>query len=308
MSAPAIRFENLTKSFGRGSKRVTAIKNLNLEIPSGEVYGFLGPNGAGKTTTIRLLMDLIRPDEGKAFVFGQQVNMHPESLKRVGALVEDAVFYDYLSGKDNLRVLGYVERNVPSERIEGLLKQVGLEDSSERRVGEYSTGMKQRLGIAAALLNDPALVVFDEPTVGLDPEGIVEMRLFIRSLAKQQGKTVFLSSHMLNEVEQICDRVAIIRRGALIREGSVKELLAQGSAALRIQATPMQRARQLLSEHWQISVTDDWLHISAAQDDSPAIIEQLVGANVRVRQVVIDQQSLEDYFLNVTAAEESEES
>jgi ABC-2 type transport system ATP-binding protein len=303
MNTPAIRFENLTKSFGRGNKRVRALRNLDLDIPAGEVYGFLGPNGAGKTTTIRLLMDLIRPEEGRAFVFGQEVDKHPEALKRVGALVEDAVFYNYLSGHENLKVLGYVESDVSEKRIEYLLDQVGLSDSADRRVDGYSTGMKQRLGIAVALLNDPALVVLDEPTVGLDPVGIVEMRLFIRALAEEHGKTIFLSSHLLNEVEQICDRVAIIRQGSLIREGLVKELLSQGSTELRIQATPIDRAREALQQRWHVSIVDDWLHVSVSHEDSPAIVERLVGANVKVRQVVIDQQSLEEYFMDVTAAE-----
>ena len=203
--------------------------NLDLEIQPGQVYGFLGPNGAGKTTTIRMLMDLVRPTRGVVRIFGQDTHRNSQVLKRVGALVEGASFYSYMSGRDNLVVLAHTANNYCPDRIEFLLEQMELSKSAGQPVSNYSLGMKQRLGIAAALLNDPELVILDEPTNGLDPSGIQAMRSFIRDLAEKDGKTVFLSSHLLHEVEQVCDRVAIIHKGSIVREGIVSELLSGGA-------------------------------------------------------------------------------
>ena len=208
----AIQTENLSKTYGRGKNAVAAVKGLNLAVSPGQVYGFLGPNGAGKTTTIRMLLDLIRPSGGKAEIFGRDVR-DAGSLRRVGGLVEGPAFYGYLSGYNNLEVLARTANDYRQERIRSLLDQVGLGSRVKTPAGSYSLGMKQCLGVAAALLGDPDLLLLDEPTNGLDPAGIQEMRGFIRHLAKEQGKTVFLSSHLLNEVEQTCDRVAIIHHG-----------------------------------------------------------------------------------------------
>ncbi|MBN1669329.1 MAG: ABC transporter ATP-binding protein [Anaerolineales bacterium] len=295
----AIQLQDLSKTFGRGEKSVQAVCNLNLEIGTGQVYGFLGPNGAGKTTTIRMIMTLIRPSHGRVYLYGQDVQQHSEVLKRVGALVEGPAFYGYLSGRENLEVLARTANNYHPQQITSLLQQVGLANGARREVGHYSLGMKQRLGIAAALLSDPELIIFDEPTNGLDPAGIKEMRQFIRSLASQQGKTVFLSSHMLNEVEQTCDRVAIIHQGQLVREGAVTDLLAE-ETKLRIQASPLDKALEVLQGYWGVSVSAEWLVVNAAAGDSPDIIKRLVEQNISVYQVVVERQSLEDYFMTVT--------
>lgn len=296
----AIKFEDIYKTFGSGAKRVNAVTNLNLSISAAQVYGFLGPNGAGKSTTIRMLMDLIRPSRGTARVFGEDTRSNPDALKRVGALVEGAAFYNHLTGQGNLEVLGRTSNNYQPERIESLLDQVGLGQRAYHKVGGYSTGMKQRLGIAATLLNDPDLVIFDEPTSGLDPAGIQDMRGFIRNLVKEEGKTVFLSSHLLNEVEQICDRVAIIHQGEILREGNVAALLADGETKIRVQAAPLDKAKAVLEAKWQVTIEADWLIVSASHDDSPEIIKQLVTEGIAVRQTIIQRQSLEDFFMAVT--------
>jgi ABC-2 type transport system ATP-binding protein len=298
----AITIENLNKSFGwRRRRRVQAVKNVTLDIPAGLVYGFLGPNGAGKTTTIRMLLDLIRPDRGDVYLFGQHVRRQRSILSRVGAMVEGAYFYNFLTGRRNLEVLALTSNlDLPRQRFDELLRQVGIFEASRRRVRGYSTGMKQRLGLAAALLGDPDLVILDEPTNGLDPHGIQEVRVFIRELVDQHGKTVFLSSHLLNEVEQVCDRVAIIDRGEIIREGSVAEIVS-GKPMLRVEAEPLAKAEALLREHWTLSADGaNALLIDAARDDAPTIVEKLVAAQIRVYHVAAQRQTLEEYFLSVT--------
>jgi ABC-2 type transport system ATP-binding protein len=301
----AIRTEALSKTFGKGKVRVAAVRNLDLEVESGQVYGFLGPNGAGKTTTIRMLMDLIRPSGGSAQIYGRDVRTS-RALKHVGGLVEGPAFYGYLSGRNNLEVLARTADDYRPERIRELLEQVGLTARAGQPVGSYSMGMKQRLGVAAALLGDPDLVILDEPTNGLDPAGIQEMRGFIRGLAKDRGKTVFLSSHLLNEVEQTCDRVAIIHQGEMIREGSVAGLLAEHASNLRIQAAPVEQAEEALRERWRTSRESvpgesvPWLVVEAPPQESPQVVELLVGRGVQVHQVIIQRQTLESYFLAAT--------
>ncbi len=299
----AIQLENLSKAFGRGKQRVDAVRDISLEIPSGVVFGFLGPNGAGKTTTIRMLMDLIRPTSGRAYLFGQDVRRKPDVYKRVGALVEEAAFYEHLTGRQNLEVLARTARDYRSGRVEYLLNQVGMVDRADQLVKAYSTGMKQRLGIAATLLTDPDLIILDEPTNGLDPDGIKDMRAFIRSLAEEQGKTVFLSSHQLREVERVCDRVAIINQGEVLREGAVGELLGRRSE-LRIRAIPIQEAHAVLSKEWQVTFDGAWISVRARPNESPKIIRQLVMFDVDVHEVVVTKQSLEEYFLAVTKSNE----
>jgi len=295
----AIQTRGLNKTFGRRArKRVQAVKDLNLEVQAGQVYGFLGPNGAGKSTTIRMLLGLIHPTSGDAYIYGQHVQRQHGVLRRVGALVEGAAFYPFLSGHRNLEVLARTANCYDPARIETLLAQVGLAERATQRVKGYSTGMKQRLGLAAALLGDPDLLILDEPTNGLDPSGMHEIRTFIRKLADEQGKTVFLSSHLLGEVEQVCDRVAIINLGEIVREGAVEELLA-GKSTLRVEAQPLQRAADVLRAHWPVSVNETWLTVSARRAESPQVIRQLVAAGVDVYQVTGQRQTLEEYFLAV---------
>jgi ABC-2 type transport system ATP-binding protein len=303
----AIRIENLHKHFGRRhSKRVQAVKNLNLEVAAGQVYGFLGPNGAGKTTTIRMLLDLIRPNQGDVYLFDRHVQRERAVLSRVGSMVEGATFYDFLTGRRNLEVFALTSNlDLPPERFDEVLALVDMKERSRRRVKGYSTGMKQRLGIAAAMLTDPDLVILDEPANGLDPHGIAEIRGLVRKLADEYGKTVFLSSHQLGEVEQVCDRVAIINQGQLIREGTVSDLVSK-KAQFLIRVKPLQQALAALNTHWTcVPHTDEALLVDAGDDDIPIIIKQLGENGVQVHEVTPYRQSLEDYFLSVTEGENS---
>jgi ABC-2 type transport system ATP-binding protein len=303
MSELAIAVQGVHKQFGRGKRRFKAVDELTLEVRAGQVYGFLGPNGAGKTTTIRMILDLIHPSQGQVHVFGQAVRANAAPLRRVGALVEGATFYPYLTGRKNLEVIARMGGYFDPARVQSLLELVNMADRADRPTRGYSTGMKQRLGLAAALLGDPDLVILDEPTNGLDPAGIQEMRAFIRRLVDEQGKTVFLSSHMLTEVEQICDRVAIINRGKLVREGEVKALLAE-KVRLRIEAHPLEQAKQLLTPRWTLSSGDSaGFYVHAGREQAPAVVEALVSGGAQVYQVTPQQQSLEEYFLEATQGE-----
>src|SRR6266536_6322544 len=221
-----ISTNRLTKAFGR----LVAVNDLHLQVMRGDVFGFLGPNGSGKTTTIRMLLGLIRPTAGRAIIFGMDTTQHmPLILPRIGAIVETPVFYPYLSAVDNLRVIGaasgMVSGKANQRRIDEVLELVELHVKAKMAYRKYSLGMKQRLGIAAALLTDPELVLLDEPTNGLDPAGVIEIRRLIKRLSSL-GKTIFLSSHILYEVQQVCNRVAILKKGNLLKQGNVAELLA----------------------------------------------------------------------------------
>jgi ABC-2 type transport system ATP-binding protein len=233
----ALRTRGLKKRYGARP----ALQGLDLVVPAGVVYGLLGPNGAGKTTLMRLLVGLIRPDAGEIEILGQPYTWRQrQRLFRVGALVESPTFYGYLSGRDNLRALAATGGPVGPGRIDAVLDLVGLHERSRDKVGTYSMGMKQRLGIAGAMLSDPELLLLDEPANGLDPGGIVAMRHTLRGLT-EAGKTVFISSHILPEVQQLVDVVGIVDHGKLIREGSIAELLAEG-AHVRVQVPDAERA------------------------------------------------------------------
>ncbi len=220
-----ISTSRLTKAFGN----LVAVNDLHLQVMRGDVFGFLGPNGSGKTTTIRMLLGLIRPTAGRAIIFGMDNSYQlPAILQRIGAIVETPVFYPYLSGKDNLHAVaaasGMVSGSASNRRVEEVLEIVELRAQAKDAFRKYSLGMKQRLGIGAALLNDPELVLLDEPTNGLDPAGVFEIRQLIQRLSTL-GKTIFISSHILYEIQHVCNRVAILQRGNLIKQGAVSELL-----------------------------------------------------------------------------------
>jgi ABC-2 type transport system ATP-binding protein len=235
----AVVTTGLTKEFG--DRRV--VDSLDLAIPNGSVCGFVGPNGAGKTTTIRMLLGLIRPTSGEGRILHGDIHDPPSYLGRVGALIESPAFYPALSGWDNLLVLTRLGQ-LQASTIPGALERVGLADRARDRFGRYSLGMKQRLGIAAALLADPALLILDEPTNGLDPAGIVEMRSLIRSLA-DEGMTIFVSSHLLSEIEHICDHVVMIRSGRSVFQGSVSELRDKRTAELVLRPEDPRQLGQL---------------------------------------------------------------
>jgi ABC-2 type transport system ATP-binding protein len=301
MSTIAIHADGLTKVYPQS----VAVKDLNLHIPAGTVYGFLGPNGAGKTTTIRMLLGLIRPSAGTARVLGHDVvQARGQIAPLVGAMVETPAFYTYLSGLDNLRVLaGSSGLALPQARYDQLLELVALADRARDKVKTYSLGMKQRLGVAATLLNDPQVVFLDEPTNGLDPAGTVDMRKLILRMG-QEGRTVFLSSHLLHEVEQVCSEVAIVQHGATIRQGRVRDLLAaEGKTGYAIEARPLDRALAVLKKYPQLDAQGPdraQIHVSAQPQEMPHIVRTLVNANVDVFQVIARQASLESWFLEIT--------
>jgi ABC-2 type transport system ATP-binding protein len=291
-----IQTEALTKRYDA----TVAVRELVLEVRRGEVYGFLGPNGAGKTTTLRMLLGLVRPTSGRASVLEQPPGA-AGALARVGALVEAPAFYPYLSGRDNLSVLAR-HAGVAGDRVGAVLDQVRLRDRAGDRVRTYSLGMKQRLGVAAALLKDPELLILDEPTNGLDPAGMAEMREFIRTVAGD-GRTVVLSSHLMSEVEQVCDRVGIIRDGALVAEGTVDEL--RGRARLRVRAQPFTAAARIVMDHAAVETVrrlDGMLEIAVDPSHAAAINRALVEAGVAVDELRVERVSLEDVFLNLTTA------
>ncbi|MES2445092.1 MAG: ABC transporter ATP-binding protein [Pseudomonadota bacterium] len=297
---PVLEIAELSKTYGRRAGGVRAVQNVSLTVRAGEVYGFLGANGAGKSTTIRMLLGLITPTSGSIRLFGQDLRFGQPS-RRLGSLVDGGAFYPFLSGRRNLDVLARTQGLGP-ERIDALLAQVGLEKDGKRKVKGYSTGMRQRLGVAAALLNDPDLVILDEPANGLDAAGIQEMRGLIRSLAEDQGKTVFLSSHLLNEVQQVCDRIGIIDRGVLIREDTVAGIL-KTEESFRIVATPLEAARAALAGTWPCETEGDALQVRAATAEAPEILRRLVAAKVDVFSLAPHQRTLEEAFLAITQTE-----
>ena len=294
----AVETHGLSKRYSTG---VLAVNNLDLRVRAGEVYGFLGPNGAGKTTTLRLLSGLLHPTSGTAIVAGAAPGS-PASLARMGAMVETPAFYPYLSGRDNLRVIARYA-SIPKSRIEPVLKLVDLTDRARYKFKTYSTGMKQRLGVAAALLKGPDLLILDEPTSGLDPQGTIEMRALIKEL-KTGGRTVLLSSHLLNEVELTCDRVGVIAKGKLVAEGTVDELRARsGGIALLVRATPLDQARRLLEsvlKPEQVRVDGSALVLSVDPSQAASINRRLVADGVDVSELRVSEQSLEDVFLQLT--------
>jgi ABC-2 type transport system ATP-binding protein len=298
MSAPVVETFGLTKRYSSG---LVAVDSLDLTVRRGEVYGFLGPNGAGKTTTLRMLLGLVHLTSGTATLLGRAPG-NPESLARVGAMVEEPAFYPYLSGRDNLRVVARFA-GLPDRGIDAALETVDLLDRGGDRVRTYSQGMRQRLGLAAALLKDPDLLILDEPTNGLDPAGMADMRSLIRRLGSDE-RTVLLSSHMLGEVQQVSDRVGVISHGVLIAEGSVDELLGQGSVLVR--AEPLAQARESLTRllgNGRVEVVDGTLRLASDPADVPRIIRELVFAGVAVSEVRPMERTLEDVFLELTGEE-----
>jgi len=294
-----IRTHGLTKRY----KTLIAVDNLNMEVCRGEVFGFLGPNGAGKTTTISMLLGLIRPTAGSAEVLGYDIRAQATpALRQVGALVE-AAFYPYLSARDNLWVMAQMSGGgVSRERIDAVLAQVGLAARATDKFQTFSTGMKQRLGLGAALLHSPDLLILDEPTNGLDPAGMLEIRLLIRHLAQDQGKTIFLSSHLLYEVEQVCDRVLILDKGQTIAVGRVDELLRQdGHIEIRI-AEPEQARDVLRGLGWvdKVMLREGVLYLDAPAARAAELTAALAAEGLYLHGLKIAERSLESFFLAVT--------
>jgi ABC-2 type transport system ATP-binding protein len=305
-----IRTQGLTKRFGGQ----LAVDGLDLTVPRGSVFGFLGPNGSGKTTTIRMLMGLIAPSAGVATVLGESM---PQSaarvLPRVGALIEGPALYGFLTGRDNLVRFDAADPTsdprTRSARVAGALERVGLSAAAGKKARAYSLGMKQRLGLASALLRPRELLVLDEPTNGLDPQGMREIRALVREVAAE-GTTVFLSSHLLDEIEQVCTHAAVMSRGRLLVQGTVAELAARAQGRLVVRTADTEQAAKVLAEHrvTGIQVLDGQVEgdpsgvvpVGAADESLPELCAALVAAGVRVRGFGLERGTLEDAFVALT--------
>src|SRR6185369_9617511 len=299
MKNDLIETTSLTRRFGNK----VAVRDVSLTVPRGGVYGFLGPNGAGKTTAIRMLLGLCRPDQGEVRLFGSPLTSTRRSImRRVGALVESPSLYPHLTGRENLEVTRRI-LGAPREFIEHSLESTRLVPDANRKVREYSLGMRQRLGLALALLNKPELLILDEPTNGLDPAGIHEMRDLIRRLPSDFGVTVFLSSHLLSEVEQIASHIGIIHEGKLLFQGPLAELQTKQQTQLILGVKQIDAAVECLTKaSWNVRrCVDDLLNVSTkAPDDAVRINKLLVDRGLDVFHLAVSRQSLEDIFLSLT--------
>ncbi len=312
-----------TKNLGKRYKKRWAVHELNLEVRRGDVFGFLGPNGAGKSTTIRMLLSLISPTKGEVLLFGKPLRSHrKEILARIGGLVERADFYLYLSARRNLEIISALrgQRLDPprarlaeggsssggvggaKKEIEEVLEIVGLTERANDKVKTYSHGMKQRLGIAQALLGSPEFIILDEPTTGLDPQGIKEVRELIKKFSAEHKMTIFLSSHLLSEIEQTATSMAIINRGKLVVQGNVHDLLNVGACVVKIDATPLAKAKEVSNNHpsvESVNERDGVLEVKIPAEHISSLNTLLVSQGIQVK-ALIPKRSLEDYFLSIT--------
>jgi len=304
MSDIVLRTIDLTKRY----KDRLAVDHLNIEVRQGDVFGFLGPNGAGKSTTIRMVLHLVFPTAGDVELFGTSLNRaRHKALEKVGAVVEKPAFYGHLSALRNLEILGGLQKPVTRRRIMENLERVGLADRAGDPVKTFSHGMNQRLGLALILLNDPRLVILDEPTTGLDPQGMKEVRELILELSRERGVTVFLSSHLLYEVELIATRMAIIHRGKLRSAGSVQELLKTGPSSVLIRTDRPDEALRFLKAqeaYASASLDGDGIAVDLDLEGIPELNRRLVGAGFNVNALV-PRRSLETYFLNLIEGREA---
>lgn len=299
-----IEIKNLTKNF----KELRAVNNLSLNVFRGDVFGFLGPNGAGKSTTIRMLLSLITPSSGDIKIFDKSLNENRiEILKKIGAIVEKPDFYGYMSAYKNLEILGKLSfANVSRKKLMETLELVGLEKRYKSKVKTFSHGMKQRLGLAQALLHDPELIILDEPTTGLDPQGMKEIRELILFLSKEKNKTIFLSSHILYEVELVANRMIIINKGTTQVEGSVNDLLNANKLKVTFEVDQPYQAKKIISEsQWsnKLESTANNNLIFLLQPEDIAQLNKLLVENNILVSAVIPMRSLEEYFLQITEKE-----
>lgn len=298
---PKIQLRNLTKRIGNK----TIVDHLTLDIQPGEVFGLLGPNGAGKTTTMRMMVGLINISEGQVVIGGADVrNDFRAAMQQVGAIVENPELYKFLSGYNNLVHFARMSKGVTPQRIHEVVALVGLEHRIHDKVRTYSLGMRQRLGLAVALLHNPSVLILDEPTNGLDPAGIREFRDHLRRLAQLEGLSVVVSSHLLSEMELMCDRVAVIQNGKLVRVDRMRDIVqTEEIRRTRLEAEPVDQAQSVLATlvpDTEVSVVEGQLELKLARDQVPDIVSGLVQAGVRVYGVQAVTKTLEDSFLELT--------
>lgn len=296
-----IEINSLSKNF----KDLRAVNNLNLSVFEGDVFGFLGPNGAGKSTTIRLLLSLIKPSEGSIKLFGKTLEKNRiEILKRIGAIVEKPDFYGYLSAYKNLEILGKISgKEISKNKIMEVLELVGLSKRYKSKVKTFSHGMKQRLGLGQALLHDPDLIILDEPTTGLDPQGMKEIRDLILHLSKEKKKTIFLSSHILHEVELVANRMIIINKGTTKVEGLVNDLLNAKKLKVSFEVNDEEKTNNLLMQSgWKdkLEYNAKTVFMFSLENDEIAQLNKYLVENGIAVSAVVPTRSLEDYFLKIT--------
>ncbi|ODG90436.1 ABC transporter ATP-binding protein [Gottfriedia luciferensis] len=298
-----LKLEGVTKSI----KGKILVDNVSFEVNEGEVFGFLGPNGAGKTTTIRMLVGLIKPTKGTIEIAGYPVKTHfKEAMRQIGCIVENPELYGYLTGWENLNQFARMLGIRDDKKISEVVNLVKLTDRIHEKVKTYSLGMKQRLGIAQALLGGPKLLILDEPTNGLDPAGIRELREFIHMLVKEQNISVFISSHLLSEIEMICDRVGIINKGKMVRVSTVKELVKEAAERVEWRVSPIQKGLDLLKKDSTIQdilVKDELILCRMSPLKINEVIQQFVAADVHVNGVKTMSETLEDLFMEMTGGE-----
>jgi ABC-2 type transport system ATP-binding protein len=295
-----IEVDHLTKRYGQ----TVAVSDLSFRVTPGRITGFLGPNGAGKTTTLKAILGLVRPTSGTTTVFGKRYRDLDDPARKVGAVLETSRYHPGRSGRNHLRVLA-VQAGIRQERVEEVLDLVAMKESAKRRVGGYSMGMRQRLGLAAALLGEPELLVLDEPANGLDPAGIRWLRDLLRSLASR-GRTILVSSHVLAEVEQIADEVVIIHRGRFVAQSTTAELAARAAAGVRVRSPQADRLREVLAAQGMSAVVieDGALGVT---DGTPERVGELAAANnIVLHELVAERATLEEAFLELTAGETTE--
>jgi ABC-2 type transport system ATP-binding protein len=304
--APPVAARGLVKRYGD----LVAVDHVDLTVERGDVFGYLGPNGAGKTTSLRMLLGLIRPTEGNAELFGRDpLVAGARALDGVAGFVEGPAFYPYLSARRNLELLADYDDGGARSRIDEVLELVELSDRQKDRVGGYSHGMKQRLGIAAALVRKPRLLLLDEPTTGLDPAGMRDMRLLVRRLAGE-GITIMLSSHLLYEVEELCNRVAIVRRGRVVYEGSLAELKATAATSYRLRVADLETARRVCASVagiGDVRVDGDALGFTGSEDAVAMLTVALGRAGVGFTALLPQTASLEELFLGLTEGDPAPE-
>jgi len=301
LAQPVIEVRGLVKRYGE----LTAVDNVDLTVNAGDVYGYLGPNGAGKTTSLRMMLGLIRPSAGSVRLFGRDPAQSVQALDGVAGFVEAPAFYPYLTGRRNLELLAAFDGSEASIRIDPALETVELSSRAGDRVGGYSHGMRQRLGIAAALLRDPQLLLLDEPATGLDPAGMRDMRLLIRRLA-DQGMTVLLSSHLLGEVEEVCNRVAIVRSGRIVYEGTIDELARGAGTAYRLATTDDERAIAICRAHpglSEVGTAHGRIVFTCDEDAAADLSRALVAEGALIKELAPETVTLEDLFFSLTEGE-----
>ena len=300
-STPALAIEDVSKKFGR----IQAVNHLSLQVEPGQMAGFLGPNGAGKSTTLYMIPRLVRPSSGRIRIFGEDIwGDYKRAIRSVGITVETPAFYEYLSGRMNLELAARLLGQVTPHEIDEILERIGLAGRQHDRVRTYSMGMKQRLGIGRAMLGRPRLLILDEPTNGMDPEGTQEILSFLREKVKNDGLTIFVSSHLMSEIEEFCDSVFVINQGRLVASGKVREILQPHERTVRVTFAGRVPEREFLLGHPQIlkveEVRADTLELTLAQDDSAWLNERLQQAGFRISALAPKQKTLKEFFLSIT--------